>query len=643
MKLDEKASYDALSYAWGQDQTAALPDRPFRVKRSASGTTQTINVTRSVESALERLWYDNRNRPIWIDQISIDQDDWEEKSAQMKIMGYIYEASSLVIVWLGEKSKKGDDCDDSDEALRFTQEVVQAFDEGKDLAPYMAKLPLLRAVNALLRRMWFERAWTLEEVANARKCEVHCGRKQLDYSVFHQFYRNCQEEQSSKWREMLLCIAAAGPKSTRNDERPILAHIVAIGKLRELKERHRQDKKDSHPPDFALMRFNNLRSCQTKDAKDKVYSLYYHLPEEIKAGIKKPDYGISVEELYRRLAVSQICKMGNLTYLAAAGIYRRNLSVPSWVPDYTYPETHYSLSVLDEDCFNRTGTHLFAAANEEQASPHLEKDGRALQLRGRILCSVKDVVRPFSFSSFGNRGPIEKANLQMKEVERQYKECQEMIGSYKDNMKENHLSPLTLLRLNLTCGMEVQNAGPSFGGVFVPASIESIDQRFQALEVYVKAVQRLTGGMYVDSKKLDDKRLENGRMEEGGFQIMVYNCSQTAAFNNINDCKASGQPAQAVMESFVGACRGRALFITDDGVLGLGPNVTRKEDKVCVIHGCRVPFIIRRIEELKKRQDDGSTILQAYYVLVGECYVHGIMNGEALKDEVADARDIFLL
>lgn len=93
----------------------------------------------------------------------------------------------------------------------------------------------------------------------------------------------------------------------------------------------------------------------------------------------------------------------------------------------------------------------------------------------------------------------------------------------------------------------------------------------------------------------------------------------------------------------MGACKGRALFITEDGVTGLGPNMARPEDKVCVIHGCRVPFIIRRIEERKVWISEGNMILENYYVLVGECYVYGLMNGEAVKNEKAEAKDIFLI
>ena len=640
VELDKKASYDALSYAWGQDQMSSVPDRPMRMKRRTSGITQIVVVTRSVESAVQRLRSDGYDRAIWIDQISINQEDWEEKSRQMQIMGKIYEASSVVMVWLGLKSNGSSDCSDSDEAMRFLQQLVRGLNDGEEPEKYTNQGNQMRAARELLTRMWFDRAWTLEEAANAKECKVYCGNEVIDYNVLHQLYRGCQESQSRKWRNAILGITTAG-NPTRNDQRVILAHILTIGKLREIQEQHRPEGRHITSTGSALMHFNRLRSCQTKDARDKVYSLYYHLAEDIKNELGKPDYHSPVEDLYRRLAVSQICTMGNLEFLAAAGMYRRNLSLPSWAPDYTYPETHYSLAVLDEDCFNRTGSHLFAAAPQVEAPAHVLKEGRMLKVRGRVLGCVKDIARPFSFSSFGDYEPRERLNMRLGEMKQQYQECIEMVKH--GQVRQEEINPLTLLRLNLTCGMEVQNGGPSFGGVFVQASTEDIDQRFQALETYINAAKRLTGELYVDSKKLEDRALGGGRMQEGGLQIMVYNCSAAAAVNNVLDIHASQEPAEAVLNSFVGACQGRALFITDEGVIGLGPNMTRPEDKVCVIHGSRVPFIIRRIEEQKVWIAKGKEIIQKKYVLVGECFIHELMNGEAVRDGEVEAEDVFLI
>ena len=63
--------------------------------------------------------------------------------------------------------------------------------------------------------------------------------------------------------------------------------------------------------------------------------------------------------------------------------------------------------------------------------------------------------------------------------------------------------------------------------------------------------------------------------------------------------------------------RGRVIITTANGLLGIGPEGTRFEDKVCVIPGCANPLVLRN---------------QGYqhYQIVGDCCVDGIMAGEAL-------------
>ncbi|KAF9636440.1 Heterokaryon incompatibility [Lasiodiplodia theobromae] len=61
----------------------------------------------------------------------------------------------------------------------------------------------------------------------------------------------------------------------------------------------------------------------------------------------------------------------------------------------------------------------------------------------------------------------------------------------------------------------------------------------------------------------------------------------------------------------------RRFFVTKKGYIGIGPACMQEGDKVCVLSGAIVPFILR---------SDG-----AEHKLVGEAYVHGIMHGEAYQ------------
>lgn len=63
---------------------------------------------------------------------------------------------------------------------------------------------------------------------------------------------------------------------------------------------------------------------------------------------------------------------------------------------------------------------------------------------------------------------------------------------------------------------------------------------------------------------------------------------------------------------------GRKLMRTKHyKLLGLAPEIGQKGDSIAILYGCSVPVVLRR------------KIGSDYYTLVGECYVHGMMDGEA--------------
>ena len=65
------------------------------------------------------------------------------------------------------------------------------------------------------------------------------------------------------------------------------------------------------------------------------------------------------------------------------------------------------------------------------------------------------------------------------------------------------------------------------------------------------------------------------------------------------------------------ALRNRTFFTATKGYIGLAPESTRAGDEICIILGCQTPLILR---------SDGRGTRE----IVGPCYVHGIMEGEAL-------------
>lgn len=99
---------------------------------------------------------------------------------------------------------------------------------------------------------------------------------------------------------------------------------------------------------------------------------------------------------------------------------------------------------------------------------------------------------------------------------------------------------------------------------------------------------------------------------------------------------------------------GRTLFVTEQGRMGVGPKDTEVGDRVAVLAGSTVPFLLRRVPGFSRVRGPGAlreillprgTIeltkpmpcgdVHECYNIVGDTYVAGIMDGEAVDAHVA--------
>lgn len=71
------------------------------------------------------------------------------------------------------------------------------------------------------------------------------------------------------------------------------------------------------------------------------------------------------------------------------------------------------------------------------------------------------------------------------------------------------------------------------------------------------------------------------------------------------------------------SCRYELLpACTQRGYVGLVPQATKSKDQVWVVSGCELPLVLRE-----------SLARPGYFRLVGACYMHGVMDGEAFNAE----------
>jgi len=106
-----------------------------------------------------------------------------------------------------------------------------------------------------------------------------------------------------------------------------------------------------------------------------------------------------------------------------------------------------------------------------------------------------------------------------------------------------------------------------------------------------------------------------------------------------NLSESIGRINQAIYTSTLG----RRFFITEEGHMGLAPSHTRisytHPDEIFVIPGAKSLFVLRPAQE-RSIPGEGT---QLVYEMVGECYVHGFMDGEGMVDFEEGKRVIYLV
>lgn len=83
----------ALSYVWGSQRD--------KVDIELNGTR--FAITRNLHGALKRLRHRQRPRMLWVDALCINQKDSQERAAQVSMMAAIYGQTARGLLWLGEE------------------------------------------------------------------------------------------------------------------------------------------------------------------------------------------------------------------------------------------------------------------------------------------------------------------------------------------------------------------------------------------------------------------------------------------------------------------------------------------------------------------------------------------------------------
>jgi Heterokaryon incompatibility protein (HET) len=112
--LEHCPSYICLSYTWGAPLNTEECEAEYEgVKRSlyvqSGNHTGRLEIGLNLWEGLEQLIAAGHTDYLWVDAICINQDDPQERSSQVAIMGQIYGESEEVVVWLGKDQSNLED------------------------------------------------------------------------------------------------------------------------------------------------------------------------------------------------------------------------------------------------------------------------------------------------------------------------------------------------------------------------------------------------------------------------------------------------------------------------------------------------------------------------------------------------------
>lgn len=603
-------SYAALSYCWGPEeysgrvylrplsyctQSPSNPDEWTLAMKHATPVPIRENLLR----ALFRLRsHGPHAQPValWVDSICINQDDPQEKSEQLARLVNIYNHASNVCVWLGESDNEGR----SDEAMKFITTIVDfaVLDRHSRDKQQASKW---YALGELMRDRWFSRRWVVQEIALAREATVHCGGSVVAWSDFADaasLLVSSQESikslfEFSEWRE---------GRETLGDVSSFGAAILleSISNLF-----RRKANGDIQKPNKTIEHLvTSLNTFDTSDRRDLIYSLVsiasdtsYHLWNH--GGGRRSnqpafvvDYTKSEFEVYEDFTTFCISASSSLDIIcrpwAMPPTGRERL--PSWIPLLSRSE----FGIPDEVYRGRKNGQVLVGS---EGSPNYEASAD-------LKCNVRFQSRTIQHDGGSSLPPEQRVLI----------------------AKGFRLAKITETSARSTGGVIFREALEMGGWTGISPETDSVPDTIW--------------------RTLVADRDDTGKLPPSWYQRACLRCLEIAdRFHNgdLNVGEALKGPSEMLrkyLQRVRNVTRNRRFFKAEleyppqqnprdaarnedeeesPTVFGLCPPDTKAGDLICILHGCSVPVILRE-------EEDG------FVKLVGESYVHGKMDGEAVTD-----------
>jgi hypothetical protein len=318
----------------------------------------------------------------------------------------------------------------------------------------------------------------------------------------------------------------------------------------------------------------NTHYAKVTNAHDAIYSLLgvFTLFGSL-GGLPYPliDYSRPVQEVYAAYTSSIDWAHDPFSLLEIAGQPKKIKGLPSWVPDWSYSSLRIPLGQRDREreyCASRTTDRLGFKFNPE---------GTVLYGRGGLA----DVIANPAKAIWDHEESNSETDEVMLNLNRQFNELTGQISDYPTHEKMSDV-----LCKTLTGNVQTLHDG-------TPTNYSKI------IEVYKAYLE------------------DSARGGQAG----------------VRDNNPDETNTPAILRPFITAarevCCTRKFCLTAKGYVGQVPSEALSGDRICIILGEKVPFIIRH---------EGTS-----WRLIGAAYVHGIMQGEGLQHLDDGIREIALI
>lgn len=599
-----KGTYEPISYCWRTPQnkihhhhhhhhmhpTGSLmmgvaTRQGFRIQVDGTGVTISENlhaallrIRRSRQGPGTGSGEEGEARVLWADALCINQADTAEKSIQVAMMRDIYQGGRRTLSWLGGSSFWSEIAFGTIERRKWHPRgdcgKAQQLEGNPCTTSAWAWGEASNSLRRLRGRLWdyifgvsltwtfkrpyFERVWVIQEVAKSPRVTVLCGRHEVDWDAL-----------------------ASEIRSTGSHPGPGTLPFLTIDDMR----RRRLSGTWGLPE---VMK--RLRHTQATDARDKLYSVLGLVTDSQKTIPVHVDYSRDVDDIFLEFSRNVILTTGKLDGLSMGygSSPEDRKDVPSWVWN---PQPTWRHGVLSSK--NSKSSYPFKASGDSVCHPEF-KD-RRLGLRGYIVgqVSVTGCICP-SLSHFLQMGRILKMFMC-------YLEWRDLAG-----LSSTKTDAVEMQRLREVFRHTIHPLGLASVPTRMPGSNDAIPMSDRnRFEIFDNEMMRRFG-----------RHLSHGRKDgqTSSWEKFRLRISTLRLLCEGWICKPVALEARHFFISDIHV-HDRRMVKTLEGSIVLCPKDTQKDDRIVLLQGASVPFVVRQVGD--------------HWRLVGECYVHEFMFGNA--------------